>query len=43
MPKAKEKSVLETAEEVIEIEDDPQEDTGGHGMVNPVEACHHIQ
>ena len=41
MPKVKEKSVPE--EEVIEIEDEPQEDTGEHGVVNPVEARHHIQ
>ena len=43
MPKVKENSVLETAEEVIEIKDKPQEDTGGHGVVNPVEVHHHIQ
>ena len=31
-------------EEVIEIkEDEPEEDTGGHGVINPVEAKHHIQ
>ena len=41
MPKVKEKSV--PAEEVIEIKDNPQQDTGRHGVVNLVEAWHHIQ
>ena len=30
-------------EDIIEIEDEPQEDTVGHGEVNPIEACHHVQ
>ena len=30
-------------EEIIKIEDEPQEDTVGHGVVNPIEACHHVQ
>ena len=44
MSKAKGKSAPMTDEvEVIQVEDDPEEDTGGHGVTNPVEACHHIQ
>ena len=30
-------------EDIIEIEDEPQEDTVGHGVVNPIEARHHVQ
>ena len=36
-----ERSVPE--EDIIEIEDEPQEDTRGHGVVNPMEARHHVQ
>ena len=45
MPKAKEKSIsVAEEEEVIEIEDDePEEDTVGHSMINLVEAKHDIQ
>ena len=45
MLKAKGKSIATTGdEEVIEIEgNESEEDTGGHGVINPVEAGHHIQ
>ena len=45
MPKATQKtsSTEAVAKEVIEIEDEPQEDTGGHRVVNPIEGRHHIQ
>ena len=48
MPKARSKTLVSeeksvSEEEVIEIEDDPQEDTGRHGVVNPMEARHHVQ
>ena len=48
MPKASSKTLITeeksvSEEEVIEIEDDPPEDTGGHGVINPMEAWHHVQ
>ena len=48
MPKASSKTLITeeksvSEEEVIEIEDDPPEDTGGHGVINPIEAWHHVQ
>ena len=45
MPKATQKtsSTEAEAEEVIEIEDEPQEDTGGHGVINSIEVWHHVQ
>ena len=45
MPKAKEKSItVPEEEEVIKIEEDePEKDTVGHGMINPIEAKHHMQ
>ena len=47
MPKAKSKTPMtETGsvpEDIIEIEHEPQEDTIGHGVVNPIEVCHHVQ
>ena len=43
MPKTKKKIVPNMAEDVIEIEEEPEEDTGGHSVINPVEACHHTQ
>ena len=30
-------------EDIIEIKNEPQEDTVGHGVVNPIEARHHVQ
>ena len=44
MPKATEKTATRTEEEAIKIEDDDLEaDTGGHGVINPIEAWHHVQ
>ena len=45
MPKAEEKTISVPEEEkVIKIEEDePEEDTVGHGMINLIEAKHHVQ
>ena len=45
MSKVKEKSIsVAEDEEVIKIkEDEPEKDIGGHGIINLVEAKHHVQ
>ena len=48
MSKAKSKTLVTEArsvpeEDIIEIKDEPQEDTGVHGVVNPIEVYHHVK